>query len=163
MAWWPVVGYTTIFAGSLGAWTVGGTSLDLIEDAYGAITNVSVDLAGTPGPGVLSQGFTAMIGSVYTLTFDYANNGGSVLNVSLGSTAMSFSPIVPGTSTLTWTATSTAGMVSFNSGTAIVNGGPVIDNVVLTVTPVPEPTTVAMLLAGLGALGFMGGRRRSRG
>jgi len=38
-----------------------------------------------------------------------------------------------------------------------------IDNVVLTATaPVPEPETYAMMLAGLGAVGFMARRREAR-
>jgi hypothetical protein len=38
-----------------------------------------------------------------------------------------------------------------------------IDNVMLTaVTPVPEPGSYAMLVAGLGVLGFMGRRRQQR-
>jgi hypothetical protein len=36
-----------------------------------------------------------------------------------------------------------------------------IDNVSLSVTAVPEPSTYAMLLAGLGAVGFMARRRRA--
>ena len=45
-----------------GGWSVTG-SVDLIRNAYGAINNVSVDLAGTPGgPGALTQSFAAMAG-----------------------------------------------------------------------------------------------------
>ena len=32
--------------------------------------------------------------------------------------------------------------------------------VVMTVTPIPEPSTYALMLAGLGAVGFMARRRR---
>lgn len=39
--------------------------------------------------------------------------------------------------------------------------GLAIDNVSLSVTAVPEPSTYAMLLAGLGAVGFMARRRRA--
>lgn len=34
-----------------------------------------------------------------------------------------------------------------------------IDNVSLSVTPVPEPDTYAMLLSGLGLMGFVARRR----
>jgi len=37
-----------------------------------------------------------------------------------------------------------------------------VDNIAITITPVPEPTTLAMLLAGLGLLGAAA-RRRQRG
>jgi hypothetical protein len=41
--------------------------------------------------------------------------------------------------------------------------GPIIDNVTLTVTPVPEPHEWAMMLAGLGMVGVMAKRRRRSG
>ena len=38
-----------------------------------------------------------------------------------------------------------------------------LDNVSVTaVTPVPEPESYALMLAGLGVLGFMGRRRNAR-
>jgi hypothetical protein len=37
----------------------------------------------------------------------------------------------------------------------------VIDDLTFTTTPIPEPSTYAMLLAGLGLLGFMARRRRA--
>ena len=40
--------------------------------------------------------------------------------------------------------------------------GPIIDNVTLTVTPVPEPGEWAMMLAGLGIVGLIARRRRLR-
>ena len=43
-------------------------------------------------------------------------------------------------------------------GTAVASG---TFSGTLTVTPVPEPETYAMMLAGLGALGFMARRRKS--
>lgn len=159
-AFGPVSGYTTVNAGSpLGAWTVGGSSIDLIQGGYGAISGVSVDMAGTPGPGTLSQGFSAQAGYTYTLAFDLSNNGGSQLDVTFGGTTTSFVPTnTPTTHTLVWTAaTSGAQTVTFDSvyGT---NSGPVIDNVVLT-SAVPEPASVALLLAGITALGFVAKRR----
>jgi hypothetical protein len=53
-------------------------------------------------------------------------------------------------------ATSASVTLSFTGATA--NGYSYIDNV--TVTAVPEPESYAMLLAGLGAIGFMSRRRR---
>jgi len=153
--------FTTISAGSsaLGAWTVGGVSVDLIQGAYNAITNVSVDLAGTPGPGWLSQSFAAIAGYTYTLTFDLANNGGSQFAVTLGGVTTNFLPSNPATSkTVVWTATNSAmESVKFDS-VAAGNSGPVIDNVILTA--VPEPGTALMLLAGLAAVGFVAKRRK---
>ena len=47
------------------------------------------------------------------------------------------------------------------SGTAGAGGASYGGNVVLT--PIPEPETYALMLAGLGVVGFMAARRRSRG
>lgn len=153
--------YTKINAGALGAWTVGGVSVDLIQGAYNAITSVSVDLAGSPGPGSLSQSFQAIAGYTYTLMFDLANNGGTQLAVTLGGLTQAFTPSNPVTTmSMQWT----AGVldvgtqwVKFDS-VAGGNSGPVIDNVVLTA--VPEPGTYVMLLAGLAAVGFVAKRRK---
>lgn len=38
----------------------------------------------------------------------------------------------------------------------------VVDNLQLKITPVPEPETYAMLMAGLGVMGFVARRRRER-
>ncbi|MBL8315094.1 MAG: DUF642 domain-containing protein [Rubrivivax sp.] len=151
--------YTKINAGSLGAWTVGGTSVDLIQNAYSAITNVSVDLAGSPGPGSLSQSFMAVAGYVYTLTFDLANNGGTQFQVTFGGTTTSFVPSNPAvTHVLTWTALAAGSQLVKFESVAGGNSGPVLDNVILTA--VPEPETYAMLLAGLAVVGFVARRRK---
>jgi len=151
--------YTKIDAGALGAWTVTGVSVDLILGAYNAISGVSIDLAGSPGPGGLTQSFNATAGYTYTLTFDYANNGGTELNVGLGTSTHQITNLAPNSASYSWTANATGTQwVSFNSGTAGGNSGPVIDNVMLTA--VPEPETYALLLAGLGVIGMLSSRRR---
>jgi len=151
--------YTVVNApGPLGAWTVGGTSVDLIQNNYGSITNVSVDLAGTPGPGSLSQDFLAQAGYTYTLKFDLSTNGGSQLDVTFAGNLYSFIPGATTTITLpTWFAAA-GGTQSVKFDSVLGgSGGPVIDNVMLTA--VPEPGTYAMLLAGLAAVGFVAKRR----
>ena len=154
--------YAKVGPGSLGAWTVGGTSIDLIQNQYGSISGVSVDLAGTPGPGSLSQGFMAKEGYTYTLSFDhFVNGGGDDMVVTLGGRAPETytAPSSMTSSSLVWTASS-SGMQSviFSSATTS-NAGPTLDNVVLTA--VPEPGTYAMLLAGLAAVGFVAKRRKA--
>jgi len=153
-------GYTTIHApGTLGAWTVGGDSVDLIRNAYGSIADVSVDLSGADA-GSLSQSFMAQAGQSYTLSWDYfRNDGGTDLTVSFGGQNYVYTPPASvTTASLTVTAlTSGLQTVSFAGGHS--NQGPVLDNVSLVVTAVPEPETYAMLLAGLGAVGFVARRR----
>lgn len=154
--------YQTYGAGSLGAWTIGGMSIDTIQDGYGAISGVSVDMAGTPGPASLSQSFNALAGYTYQLKFDVGNNGGSQLDVSFGGTTTSYTPGNPATTyTLSWTAaTASSQLVKFSTPDS-GNNGPVLDNVVLTVTAVPEPGTYALLLSGLAAVGFVARRRQA--
>lgn len=152
-------GYTAVPNGTLGAWTVGATSVDLIRNNYGAISNVSIDLSGTPGPGSLSQNFFAEAGKTYTLSWDYFKNGGGTdLGVSFGGNSYVYAPAAAPTSAqLVWTALSSGQQtLTFIGGNG--NQGPTLDNVVLTA--VPEPESYALLLAGLGVIGFLARRRK---
>ncbi len=157
--------YTVYSAGSkVGAWTVGGDSVDLVRGIGGAISGISVDLAGY-NSGSLSQTFNAQAGSTYTLSWDYFKNAnGATLSVDFGGKNTTYAPPSAVTSaSLTFTAvTSGVQTVTFGSigNTA---AGPVLDNVSLTVSAVPEPETYALLLAGLGAVGFVARRRGSSG
>jgi choice-of-anchor C domain-containing protein len=132
----PVSGFSTVNAGAgdLAGWTVGGTSIDVINGAYGAIMGNSIDMLGTPGPGTLTQTFATINGQKYVLNFDLsanANGGdskallvnfGSAVGNYLGSTAT----VTP--QTLSFTANSTSSTLLFSSaGTGY--SGAVIDNV----------------------------------
>ncbi len=154
-------GYTVVTVDDplgLGAWTVGGTSVDLIKEGYGSITNVSIDLAGSPGPGSLSQSFAAVLGQTYLLQWDYFKNEGTPLTFVFGGAT----EVLPIASAIThvsrvWQASFTGqSLVSFTSGGGY--GGPTLDNI--SVTAVPEPQTYALMLAGLGVIGYVARRRR---
>lgn len=159
----PGLNVETVLAGSstIDGWVVSQESVDLIKVAYNAISGVSVDVAGSPGPGAITQSFAATAGSTYTLTWDYSNNGGTVLIATVGTTSQSFTPtnaVQQGQLIFVAPASQTY-FVSFSSGSSPVFGGPVVDNVVLT-SAVPEGGSLAMMLAGLAGIGFRARQRR---
>ena len=101
-----------------------------------------------------------MAGWTYTLTWDYFKNGnGTPLDVVLGGLAQTFAaPAVITSGLMTWTPTTdTPFSVSFAGGAGVQ--GPTLDNVTLTAA-IPEPETYALMLAGLGVIGYVARRRR---
>ena len=172
----PFSGYSTVLAGSsaLAGWTVGGTSVDVVNGNFGAITGNSIDMLGTPGPGSLSQTLATVSGSTYVLTFSLGANMGSdnsqdtngnyvskALNISLNN-----APVATfyGTSTvqqesLAFTANSGSTVLAFTSAASGYSGA-VLDNV--SVAAVPEPQSYAMFLAGLGLVGTIIRRRKGK-
>lgn len=157
-------------------WTVGATSVDLVRNAYNAIDGYSIDMLGTPGPGYLSQSFNVLAGQTYNLSFDMARNSGAAagqgVSVNFGGVTGSFYSTAAASNTLysntlSFTAATTGlATLSFASaakvGTPFDNySGAVIDNVSV-MTAVPEPETYAMLLAGLGLMGFLRRRKAAK-
>lgn len=137
---------------------------------YGFLQNVSS----------ISQTFTASSSSTESLSFDLLARayGGTaqVVTVSLaaqgGPTLYSWTG--SGNSTSTYETISSVNPISLTSGTSYVltlsgstSGGDTtafVDNVTLTpLAAVPEPETYAMMLAGLGFVGFIAKRRSTRG
>lgn len=162
-------GYTTINGPAtysvIPSWMVGGTSVDVIRGAYGAISGNSIDLLGTPGPGSISTSFYGNAGVNYALSFDLYKNGNTgFVNVTFGDKTQQFSSAdsISRQSMLFKAATSGPHNLSFSSVTSS-NGdlysGAVIDNVTV-LSAVPEPETYAMLLAGLSIIGLKVMRRR---
>ena len=107
----------------------------------------------------------------YMLSFDYDGSGFWALYNQDLSSYVSPGPLVQingqGTeSTLLTLSGSTSYKLFFGSVGAGLPGmttGMQLDNVsVMAVTPVPEPESYAMLVAGLGVLGFMSRRRQQR-
>ena len=171
-------GFHVVNSGSsaIGGWTVGASSVDLIRNAYNAINGYSIDMLGTPGPGFLSQTFNVVAGQTYNLSFDMARNpggpAGQGVAVNFGGVAQNFYSTAAASNTLysntlSFTAASTGlATLSFASaakaGTPFDNySGAVIDNVSV-MAAVPEPETYAMLLAGLGLMGFLRRRKAAR-
>lgn len=156
-------GYTKVSAGSslITGWTVGLNSVDLIRNAYGSIDSVSIDLAGSPGPGSLSQTFSVLEGMTYELEFDYFRNGsGTALTLIFGGLdpiILSAPSAIVRDQTYRWTALSTGtASVAFSSGGG--NGGPTLDNV--SVMAVPVPQTASLVLVAFAAMAAVSRRRR---
>jgi choice-of-anchor C domain-containing protein len=168
--------YTSYSGGAtIGAWTVTGDSVDLIgsywQQAPGG--SYTVDLAGGNAGGI-SQGVHLDAGT-YTLSFYLAGNpdGGSVtkgVDVSVGGASQSFSFLTTGHTetsmgftleTLTFNVASdidtTLSFVNAETGTPY---GATVGGISLT-SVVPEPGSMALLLAGISVLGLVATRRRN--
>jgi hypothetical protein len=112
--------------------------------------------------------FGVATGGAYTLSFDYNGSGFWALYDVNASNYISTGPLVQingmGTDTSNLTlADNTSYKLYFGSVGAGLPGmvtGMQLDNV--SVSAVPEPESYAMLLAGLGVLGFVGRRRNAR-
>jgi hypothetical protein len=150
-------------------WTVSGGTIDLvgIGGAFDLIPGNGgyVDLDGsTRQSGLLSANVSLLGGVMYTLSFDLAGShrgSSETVNVTFGSTAQSLSlaSADPFSSHSLSFTPATAGSYSFGyQNLAGDNVGILLDNV--SITAVPEPETYAMMLAGLGLVGWLAGRKK---
>ncbi len=170
--------YQTLNAGSpvLTSWTIGGSTIDIVRQGtdYLAFSGAQyVDLAGSPGPGSVSQVFSVPAAGTYLLSFAIANNPGigtSTVNVSVSDTsgslfANTYNHTGSTANALGWTFT-TVPFIATAPGNITINfadptggnAGTFLDDVTV-VAAVPEPTTVA---AGALLLGMVGLRLRRR-
>jgi len=166
--------YTTIDGGgSIGAWTVGGASVDWIGSYWAAPVGNSIDLDGD-APGAISQSLDGLAAGQYTVTFSLAGNpdGGVTeksVDVSLGGAPaqlVTFDTATRGpgmgwvTETLTFNVAAGDQTLSFVSADKSGPYGAALADI--SVTAVPEPASIGLLLAGIGMIGVMSSRRRAR-
>jgi hypothetical protein len=169
---WVVTGpdNNVVIRGPLGGdfWFGGGSTAQ--NGSFAAMFN-----AGDRAPvGTISQTFATVPNEVYQVTFDY----GATLNATqritasvLGTAGLLFSlPVVESNplralTTFTFAFVADGGQATLrfvddpNNFTVSQDG--ILDNVsVIGAIPVPEPETYALMLAGLGLLGFRLRRRR---
>lgn len=158
-------------------WTTTGTGVHWMTEGLGYFTDPigkdAVDLANyTYANGGIKQSFATTIGTTYTVGF----HGATFANPTFGEITALIDNQVINTYQLfnttsasnTWeyfsfnfTATSAMTTLEFKNTQAAGIQYSFLDNASVVAVPVPEPETYAMLLAGLGLVGFAA-RRRTR-
>lgn len=160
----PVVSapFSTVVAGSptITGWTVAGTSVDIVSQTfnptYPARDGVQcIDLAGSPGPGRISQSFATVVNQQYIFGWSGSSNGSSqTMEVFLNGNLL-FSFNVPSQGTWTdysWTFTATSTTSSIGFGSPVPGyAGAMVDRV-FAEEVVPEPASFLALGAGLALL-----------
>ncbi len=152
-------------------WSIDKGTVDIIGAGtpwdYIPGSGLFIDLDGSTGnAGMLFRDFDLTAGLQYTLNFDLAgnhvNSAQENVQVKFGNVTEVFSlPMAAGWTpySLVFTPNQTKTYtLSFWNNNSNDNVGMLLDNV--NVTAVPEPETYAMMLAGLGLVGFMARRRR---
>jgi hypothetical protein len=156
---------------SVSGWTVSGGTVDVVPVGGSfhflpAANGNYIDLDGSTGAaGTLSKTLTGLAVGAYSLTFELAGNfrngGTEATTVSFGGNSTVFTPSSEtSTEYFTITGYSTDGTLTLSfKDDSHDNIGALLDNV--SVSAVPEPATLSLLLAGIAALGFAARRRRA--
>ncbi len=159
-------------------WTVVGGQTQLSYHSTCTDGNQCIDLTGIYGydKGLRSDAVATVIGATYLLTFDLGNVdqtgfGSSTVSVSInnGAATLLTNVINSDPSGFEWENKSFSWVADASSATITILGaangslsndaGILLDNVAFTAAPVPEPETYALMLIGIGLVGFAARRR----
>lgn len=150
-------------------WTVSDGTVDLIGTGFFNFypgNGNFVDLDGSTGnAGVLSKSLSLTAGLTYTASFSLGGSTRGDTNqvaVAFGTslanfTLLSADPLAP--QSISFTPGSSGNYTLSFSNAGGDNLGAILDNVAVSTTPIPEPQTYAMMLAGLATL-LVAARRR---
>lgn len=167
--------WSTFYGPSSNGWSTGDAGVEIRNNAVGqASDGVKFAELDTKANSSIFQSISTVAGQQYLLTFDYSNRTGTevstnglawsfgdttgtatsdIKNTSGGNQWLTFSQVV--------TATSANTLLSFFATGKSDSYGSSLDNISLTaVAPVPEPASIALFMAGLGALGIVSRRRK---
>ncbi len=156
-----------IYSG-LDDWTSGKYGVELRNHVAGtAADGVNFVELDTTANSYITQSVSTVLGQTYTLTFEYENRSGvsttsQGLQVLWGGTVVGSVNNAANWTTVTYTliGNGTTEALTFKAIGTSDSYGTSLDNVSLTTSAVPEPESYAMLLAGLGMMGFIARRRR---
>ncbi|MFM2059314.1 MAG: hypothetical protein RLY71_3699 [Pseudomonadota bacterium] len=152
--------YPTIIAANSAPWSAPGTQV-------GFDASFGTQLAGVQNSATLTQSVNGA-GGLYTLSWYDAGrvgDGGQTYQVRFGGSTIGTFGVNSGQgwslNSFTFTAASGSQLLEFVGVGPQADGTAFIDQVSLTgAAPVPEPESIAMMLAGLGMLGAVARRQR---